>query len=158
MYRILNDYLSWSFERWFYTFGSVEIRLKIVPYNDSKKIPKKSPIACFSMATRLLASGLDPRPSILLYVIESYGVVTVRNDIMAPRRLATLSVGSMRKTPRLLENTSHRLVGAYSRPMRASPPLKDARPSRKGSKLDFRSTSMNRILILTIFTILDSLS
>lgn len=36
-----------------------------------------------------------------MHVVESYGVATVRNDITAPRRLATLSVGSMGKTPRL---------------------------------------------------------
>lgn len=70
---------------------------------------------------------------------ESYGVATVRNDITAPRRLATLSVGSMGKTPRL--GSKIRAIDSYrsyGRPMRASSPLKNTRLARKkGSRLDF---------------------
>lgn len=66
-----------------------------------------------------------------MHVVESYGVATVRNDITAPRRLATLSVGSMGKTPRL--GSKIRAIDSYrsyGRPMRASSPLKNTRLSR----------------------------
>lgn len=74
-----------------------------------------------------------------MHVVGSYRVAAASNNITAPRRLATLSVGSMGKTPRLGCSKIRAIDSweAYGRPMGIAPPSRDARSSAEGSRSDF---------------------
>lgn len=107
----------------------------------------KIALKCWSKSARIKNSWTCRWFTRGMHVVESY-VATARNDITAPRRLATLSVGSMGKTPRL--GSKIRAIDSYrsyGRPMRASSPLKNTRLPRK-KRIEDRFYSQLRLYFL----------